>query len=215
MGETPILAIENIWIYENSSVMFDEMLSQRLGLLPIKTDAKFYKKGDKVKLVLEKEGPCTVYSKDIKCTDPKIEVVHKNIPLVKLKKDQKVKLEMEAVMGIGKDHVKWQPAIVSYYEVPVLVQKKDVKNADEIVKAAPANWLESKAGKILIKDPYETQFSKELIEQISANNLSLEFDENNFVLNIESHGGLEPKEILESAIDVLEEKVKEFEKELK
>lgn len=215
MESVPVLAIENVSIYDNSSVIFDEMLCHRIAMLPIKTDLKDYKLGDKVKLVLEKEGPCTVYSKDIKSTDPKIEVVNKQVPLVKLKKDQAVKMELEAIMDTGKTHSKWQPAVVSYYEVPVLTQKKEVKNAEEFLKHAPQGWLDVKAGKFFLKDPYETQFSKEFLEKISDKNLSLEFEKDNFVLVIESHGGLTAKEIMDSAADVLIEKIGEFQKGLK
>ena len=84
MNSVPSMAIENVTFYENSSVMFDEMLAHRLALLPIKTDLKTYKKGEKVKMVLEKEGPCTVYSKDIQSTEPTIEVIDKKVPIVKL-----------------------------------------------------------------------------------------------------------------------------------
>lgn len=114
MLDIPCIAIEDISIYENDSVMFDEFLAHRLGLLPVKSSAKGYKLGDSVKMVLEKEGPCMVYSKDIKSTDPKVEVADKKIPIVKLGKNHKLKLEMKAVMQTGKEHVKWQPAVVSY-----------------------------------------------------------------------------------------------------
>ena len=120
LEDVPCLAIEDVTIYENDSVMFDEFLAHRLGMLPVKTDFKGYKKGDTVKLVLEKEGPCTVYSKDIKSTDPKIEVLDKNIPITRLSKGQKLKIEMNAVAMTGKEHAKWQPAVVGYREVPSL-----------------------------------------------------------------------------------------------
>src|SRR3989338_7010406 len=86
MSDVPVLAIDEVTFYENSSIMFDEFLAHRLAMLPIKTDMKTYKEGEKVTLILEKEGPCTVYSKDIKSVDPKIEVVDKNIHLLELKK---------------------------------------------------------------------------------------------------------------------------------
>ena len=103
MSSVPTLAIEKVSIYENSSAMPDEMLGHRLGMLPITTEKKS-PKGESLKLVLEKEGPCTVYSKDIKSTDPKLEIADKKVPLVKLKKGQKIMIEMEAVMGTGKEH---------------------------------------------------------------------------------------------------------------
>ncbi|MFA5357923.1 MAG: DNA-directed RNA polymerase subunit D, partial [archaeon] len=74
MNNTPCLAVDTIKIYENDSVIVDEMLANRLGLRPLKTDSKTYKKGNTVKLVLEATGPKTVTSKDIKSSDPKIEI---------------------------------------------------------------------------------------------------------------------------------------------
>ena len=98
MINVPCLAIEEVQMYENDSPVFDEMLANRLGLLPIKTDVKTYKKGDTVKLVLEKTGPAIVTSKDIKCTDPKIEIIDKKIMITKLGKDQNLKLEMMVML---------------------------------------------------------------------------------------------------------------------
>ena len=116
MQDVPCLSIEDVSIYENDSVMFDEFIAHRLGMLPIKSDTKGYKKGDSVKLVLEKEGPCTVYGKDIKSTDPKAEVADKKVPITKLGKGQKIKMEMKAIMLSGREHVKWQPGVVSFKE---------------------------------------------------------------------------------------------------
>ena len=159
MQDVACLAIEDVSIYENDSVMFDELLAQRLGLLPLKSDAKGYKIGDSVKLVLEKIGPGTVYSKDIKSTDPKVEVADKKIPLTKLEKEGKIKLEMKAVMHSGKEHVKWQPAVISFSQ-------------NEKEKGA-------------------------------------------FNFEIEPNGALSAKLLLDKAADVLLEKTKQFEKEIK
>ena len=71
MNAVPVLAVQDVNVYENTSVMFDEMLAHRLGLIPLQTD-KSYAKGDKVKLSLDKEGPGTVYSGDMKSSDPKV-----------------------------------------------------------------------------------------------------------------------------------------------
>jgi len=131
LNSVPVLAAENIIIYENSSVLFDEFLGQRIAMLPIKTDAKRYIEGEIVKLVLEAEGPGTVYSKDIKSTDPKCEIAEGNIPLTKLKEGQKIKLEIEAVMGKGKNHVKWQPAN-AYYRNIAKISVKDAKALKKI-----------------------------------------------------------------------------------
>lgn len=196
MNNVPTLAIENISIFENNSVLFDEFLGNRLGLIPLKTDAKSYKKGDKVKLVLQKEGPCMVYSSDIECKDPKIEVAFKDIPIVKLKEGQRIKMEMTACMNTGKEHAKWQPALISYMQLPKANSKK----------------LGGELTKILAKNSYEwTQREMELLKKKGE----LDYSDKDFVLTIESYGGLENKEILMLAIDALKDKLKEFKEELK
>lgn len=42
LAEVPTMAIENIELYNNTSVMHDEFLGLRLGLIPIKVDAKLF-----------------------------------------------------------------------------------------------------------------------------------------------------------------------------
>ncbi len=38
IGEVPTLAIETVKIYDNTSALFDEMLTHRLGLIPIRSN---------------------------------------------------------------------------------------------------------------------------------------------------------------------------------
>ncbi|MCR4368340.1 MAG: DNA-directed RNA polymerase subunit D [archaeon] len=191
MVGTPILAIEDVHFYENNGVMADEMLSHRLGLTPLKMDSKKYKAGDTVKLVLEKEGPGIVYSKDIKSTDPKIEPSMPNIPLMKLGEGQKLKVEMDAIVGTGKEHAKFQPAVVSYTELPILGKGKYKADILEMI-------VEEK--------------QRDIIPEKGEN---IEYDPTTFVFTIESHGNMTPKELLANAVEELTEKTKEFRKELK
>jgi len=213
MLHTPCLAIEDISIYENDSVMFDEFLAHRLGLLPIKTD-KTYKKKDKIKLVLEKEGPCTVYSKDIKSTDPKIEVVDKNIPITRLSKEQKLKVEMQAIMETGKEHVKWQPAVIGYKEVPELVVSKDFNEGKDFAKLCPLGILEVKGQKLVLAKPYECNLCGACVDSCHNDAVKLRFNENSFILIIEPIAGLSVKETIERAAKELIGKSKEFAKAL-
>lgn len=217
MRDVPTLAVENVSIYSNSSVMFDEFLAPRLGLIALKTDLKGYDIGDKVKLVLEKEGPCTVYSKDIKFTDPKIEVADKNIPLVKLVKDQAVKIEMEAVMGTGKAHVKWQPAIIGYQNLPTVKQKKqlDQKAMKQVVDICPTNVLEVKANKVVLKDAFGCIICGACRDIAPDDSVELGYENDAFIFSIESTGSLTIKEIFEQSVKILQEKTSAFEKELK
>ncbi|MBU1120712.1 MAG: DNA-directed RNA polymerase subunit D [archaeon] len=209
----PVLAIENVNIYENSSVMFDEMLAHRLGLIPIKTETKKYGKGEKVNLVLEKEGPGMIYSRDLKGSVG-VEVVDKRVPIVKLGKNQKIKLEMEAVIGTGKEHTKWSPALVSYNELPSIDNLKECNLCKKCVEACSKNILEVKAKKIILKDPTKCDLCGACKDECKEGNLELSYSKDTFIMRIESTGGLEVKEIIEQAVNTLEEKTAEFKKEL-
>lgn len=122
----PVMAIETVTFYDNSSILADEVLAHRLGLIPLKTDLKTYNfvsectcKGKgcakcTAVLTLDVEGPKTVYSKDMKSNDPKIVPVYDMISVVKLAAGQKIKLECNAQLGIGKEHMKWQGGLASY-----------------------------------------------------------------------------------------------------
>ncbi len=216
MVDVPCLAIEEVNFYENTGIIFDEMLANRLGLLPIKTDTKSYKKGDKVKLVLEKEGPAIVTTKDIKCTDPKIEILDKKIYITKLVKDQKLKLEMTAIMESGSKHAKFQPAIVAYNEVPFIDNEKiDSKNLKEIVESAPKGSIELKAGKLFLTDPYNTTIQNQPSDALAKYGAKVSYIENEFVLTIETTGQLTPQELIESAVKEITTKLEELEEGLK
>ncbi len=211
----PVLAVEDVSIYENSSVIFDEWLVHRLAMIPIKTDAKRYAKGEHAVLMLEKEGPCIVYSKDIRAADPRVEVLDKKIPIVKLKKGQKVKLEAEAVMGTGKEHAKWQPAVVSYNELPVINIGKDCNLCKDCIEACAKKAIEVKAKKIVLKDPLECTLCGKCRDVCERGALELSYDESSFVMSIESHGGLTVAGVLCGAAEALEEKASKFESALK
>ncbi|RLG70191.1 MAG: DNA-directed RNA polymerase subunit D [Candidatus Iainarchaeum archaeon] len=214
MSEVPVLAIEDLAIHRNDSVLFDEYIGARLGLLPLKTDLKTYKLGDKVKLILKEKGPKMVLSSDIKCSDPSVEVVNKEVPIVKLRDNEEIFIEMQAEANIGKEHVKWQPALVAYNEMPKLEGKVSEREAKEVIKSCPKKILEFKAGKIIIEKPYECDLCG-YCEIASKGKLKLVPSNNSFIFTIETYGGLTNQEILEKSVEVLEAKCKEFESEIK
>lgn len=126
ISEIPVMALDEITFEENSSILNDEILAHRLGLLPLKTDLKTYNFMSECDcnfkgcgkctaiLTLNEKGAGTVYSKSLVSNDPKIKPVYDKIPLVKLSENQGVKLEAKAQLGIGKEHIKWQAGLASY-----------------------------------------------------------------------------------------------------
>jgi len=120
------MAIDSVTFYENSTILNDEVLALRLGLMPLKTDLKTYVprsectcKGQgcakcTVTLSLDMKGPGTVYSGEIKSTDPEIYPLYDKIPIAKITPEQSLKFEAKAEIGTGKRHVKWQGGLASY-----------------------------------------------------------------------------------------------------
>jgi len=212
MIHVPTLAVEEVTFLENNSVMFDEMLAHRLALLPIKTDLKAYKKNETAKFTLDKEGPCTVYAKDIKSVDPAIEIIGKKAPLLKLTKGQRVKMELTARISTGDEHAKWQPAVIGYRNVNTIIVDKECDACEECAKQCPKGILEVKAKKIVMTDSIECNACKACVN--SCEHIKIEAEPSSFVFFIESHGQLENEEILEQAIEAIKEKASDFKKSL-
>ncbi|CDR95474.1 DNA-directed RNA polymerase II, putative [Babesia bigemina] len=82
LSEIPTLAIEVVTILENTSVLHDEYLAHRLGLLPIDSrNARSFEYRDKCNCS-DKCSRCTVeYSLDVKCQGESRVVTHYDIKL--------------------------------------------------------------------------------------------------------------------------------------
>ena len=119
LSEIPTLAIEDVNILKNNSVLYDEVLALRLGLIPIKADPDAYmgREDFQVAFVLKGQGPATLYSRDLQPSDPTIVPAFPSIPIVKLVEGQEVELEAIAKVGTAKEHAKWQAAHAYYRQV--------------------------------------------------------------------------------------------------
>ncbi|MEW6295434.1 MAG: DNA-directed RNA polymerase subunit D [Candidatus Diapherotrites archaeon] len=215
-AEVRTFAIKTVNVYENTGVMFDEMLAHRIAMLPLSSEPKYYDKEEKVILTLEKEGPCTVYSKDIKSTEPEIEIVDKKVPITKLNKNQKIKLELEAVTGKGSTHSKWSPGVISFNPVPSIEASEESitpEELKELTKDCPKELIEVKGKKIVLNEPEKCDLCSQCVQE-SRGKLKINYSKDSFVLNIESFGSLAPEEMLEQAVEILQEKAGEFKKEL-
>lgn len=130
LSEVPVMAIDDVMILENNSVMYDEILAHRLGLIPITTDQTYNlpeectckselgceKCRASLSLEIEASDPVeVVYSSHLKPENPEVRPVSDKIPIVKLAQGQRVKLEAYARLGRGKAHAKWQPVSACTY----------------------------------------------------------------------------------------------------
>ncbi len=209
MESVPVMSIEDVEFVQNDGVLYDEMVAHRLGLVPLTTDLKGYdvrKPGDElsaknsVKLVLRAKGPCTVYSEDLKSKDPKIKPVFSKIPITKLLKGQELELEATAVLGVGKEHVKFSPCLAWYtYKAKVIVNNNHGDFEKFREKYPPQVFSNGKIDAKLI----EQHNLFEACEGVNEEIVKVERDPSTFIFNIEPWGQLSPSEILASAADHL------------
>ena len=123
LNGVPVFAIDTVDIIQNTSVLPDEGLAHRLGLIPLKTDLKRFNEPSKcdcqsesgcsnckVLLVLdsgEAEESRSVLSSELSSEDETVKPTSDKIPIVQLAPGQQIKIECYARLGRGTEHAKW------------------------------------------------------------------------------------------------------------
>jgi len=119
LNGVPIFAIENVDVLENSSVLADEGIAHRLGLIPLTTDIESIKQGnekDRIMLTLDSgisDETRTIFSGDLKSQDENVVPISQNIPIVNLAPGQSLKIEAYARLGRGTEHAKWNSSNIA------------------------------------------------------------------------------------------------------
>ncbi len=129
LNGVPVFAIDTVDILENSSVLPDEGLAHRLGLIPLKTDLTRFNEPSKcdcqsetgcsnckVMLVLDSgdsDVTRSISSDELTSEDESIKPIADKIPIVQLAPGQRIKVECYARLGRGSEHAKWNSSNIS------------------------------------------------------------------------------------------------------
>lgn len=217
-AEVPTVAIELVEIEVNTSVLADEFIAHRLGLIPLDSkdvDELNYSRDcdcdhycEQCSITLTLHAKCTtdenmkVYARDLivdgrHATSIGTPVI--NDPdgvgclLAKLRRDQELRLKCVAKKGIAKEHAKWMPtsAVGFEYDPHNKLHHLDMwfeNNTDpdkEWPKSKYAGWEPENKG-----EPFNYDAVPE-----------------NFFFDVETSGSMEPDQIVQSGIRVLQQKI--------
>jgi len=230
IAEVPCMAIDEVVMIENSSMLQDEIIAHRLGLIPLKTDLEGYNLPEecpcksefgcnlcRVTLTLDvesKEGTRTVYSGELKSENPEIIPVSDKIPIIKLAKEQRLKLEAYARLGKGKNHAKWQPVSMCAYKYfpKIEISGKSCDACGKCVEICPRKVLVKTGSKIEIRDLMACILCQDCVSICPQNPpaIKIGWEENTFIFSLESTCALPPEKIMTEAIKTLDVQLKDL-----
>ncbi|MGQ9759131.1 MAG: DNA-directed RNA polymerase subunit D [Candidatus Methanomethylicaceae archaeon] len=210
MADIPIPAIEKVYIAENTSVLYDEILAHRLGMIPLRggetivptDECSCGGKGCNLcesVIILEveaKEDNVIVYSGRLKA-EGSVFPANNDIPIVKLNAGQKVALVAHARLGRGREHAKWQPvsACVIKYE-PMISILENCDLCGICVKACPRRILEINDKRLRVTSAWDCSLCRVCEEVCPKSAIKVSYNENVSRLTIETTGSRSNEELL-------------------
>ncbi|KAL1600937.1 RNA polymerase II subunit 3 [Nothophoma quercina] len=227
LAEIPTLAIDVVEVIDNTSVLADEFVCHRLGLIPLSSkgvDDLLYSRDcdcegycDNCSVVLTLNAKCTgseimkVYARDlvIESNRPNEEVGRPVITdadqtgacIVKLRRGQAINMRCIAKKGIAKEHAKWAPsaAIGFEYDPANKLHHLDYWHEED----ADAEWPKDQDRINLDGGPANPD------EPFNYNAVPTRF-----FYDVETVGGLDPDQIVTRGISTLQTKLAEVIREL-
>ena len=259
ISDTPKMAIDTVKfvkktevedgeVWETDGPLPDEVIAQRLAMIPIPTNHGSFHFQDECpdcsEMVEEERGcvQCTMlYYCQVKGSkegvwvtagdlnflgDPEgfIPEKYRPIPITKLFQGQMIEFSATAVMGRGRDHVKWSPVSGVAFnprQIGVIKTKSRAKILWDLGLGIKASDFD-KNGKL--EDFYKVeQLKKDLNHVGSGTEESREFNDaviledvpDEFVLSFETDGSMSPKVAFEMAVSELSGRFSGIEDDLK
>ncbi|MFC4541511.1 DNA-directed RNA polymerase subunit D [Halosolutus amylolyticus] len=208
VADVPTMAIDTVRFVENSSVMFDEQLALRLGLVPLTTPpVGEFGEDDTVTLSIDVEGPATAYSGDLVSSDDLVRPADENIPIIDLKDDQRLEAEADAVLDRGKDHAKHQGGVAVGY--------RHLQRVEVVGDLPEFEDEEPQIVRGVVEDDGElvptSEFDHDLSNRYPGKELRVEDVPNAFVFHVETDGSFDVEELVTRAADTIEARASDLE----
>ncbi|MEK6960959.1 MAG: DNA-directed RNA polymerase subunit D [Nanoarchaeota archaeon] len=211
----PTMAIETVTFSKNSSILYDEIVAHRLGLVPLSTDLKGYNMQSSCKcngegcarctatLTLKESGAGVVEATSMKSSDPKIKALYP-MPVVKLLKGQELEFSAVARLGTGKDHAKFAPCHAWYRYMPAIdVDEQACTNAEEVAASCPTKVFKCEKGKLKVAIKDACILCGACVECAANQSIKLNESDKEFLFFVEPWGQLSVKEIVTCALEQL------------
>ncbi|RLG78856.1 MAG: DNA-directed RNA polymerase subunit D [Thermoprotei archaeon] len=224
----PSMAVDFLVFRTNTSVLHDEMIAHRVGLIPLTSEEAIrkYKSPETCSqpgmeestecyaiLTLEAESGedeiKVVYSDQLRpLTDPEVKPVSDKIPIVKLGPNQRIIFDAYARLGRGKEHIKWSPATISTvtYVPTVTIDWDKCTQCGVCADYCPAGALKMEDGKLKVYEDRCT-LCRQCVKVCDYDAITLGHKEGEYFLTVESSGALKPETIVSEAVKELIKKL--------
>jgi len=237
--DVPVMAIDYVEVFENNTVLYDEIIAHRLGLIPLTSEEALEKYrgpeecrdaelGDPncyAVLRLEAETGANeermVYSGDLEPQDLDVRPVYPNIPIVLMAPEQKLRMQAYARLGYGKEHAKWMPVSVAAHRYLPIVEFDVEKMSEECMACVESAYprLADKIrdmgkGRLEILEDMNTSALHWCARKKCGEGLRLDYDGTRFIVKLESTGALPARRIVIEALRAVARKAENLLAEL-
>ncbi|MFC6976137.1 DNA-directed RNA polymerase subunit D [Halomicroarcula sp. GCM10025709] len=217
VADVPTFSIDTVRVIENTSVMFNEQIGLRLGLIPLTTDIDDFERGEEVTLSVAVDGPGTAYSGDLVSSDPLVEPADDNIPIIDLKDGQRLEVEADAVLDTGKEHAKHQGGVAVGYrhlqQVEVVGDKSEFEDDEPNIlrgvieeQAAEHAVGDATNGELVATETFDNDLSK----RYPGKEVEVTDVENAFVFHVETDGSLTADDLVVRGVETIRDRATEL-----